>query len=611
MTRSLNHRILTSAAGLLACLALGLAAGTASAQYYPVGYPNGLSLDGNIWWGSGLNTDLASQATGAPTGAQIAACPAGYNAPYIITTEYAHNLWVDPLLPNVAWPNGAPNFQPALGSPAYTQAMKVPAGDPWFEQTCYIGAVGPKASDRWWEGWTYFDSTGAGRDDLHLPGMTNPRPSVIHANIVLNSSQTWSPDSNHVVRGQFRVQNGASLTIRPGTVVIEERATLGTLRIERGSKIFAEGTRDSVIIITDDDTPGAMHTGGCGGLVINGRARINNANSCAGDSAASEGGAIGFYGGNDDHDSSGRLKYVRIEYSGKEITPDNELNTFTNNAVGDSTYEEYLQSQQGADDGWEAFGGSVRVKHLVCTDGHDDGYDTQQGYRGACQFFICRGIADLAPSGTQNGDKGIEADNNDVSPFDQDIVAHACSGQANVIAYNFTMVGDRSRSGATYPGSTFGVNLRRGTAYVLMNSITTNFKTWGLRVDDNVTWKQHCLAQAGTAGAGPLFKPALFCKVGEVGAVPGASGRVILASSSPNPFRNQVNVNFALGELSHAVVQILSPEGRVVSTIADGMFQAGQHSATWNPRPGTPAGAYFYRVMVGRSQSSGKILRLQ
>jgi len=369
------------------------------------------------------------------------------------------------------------------------------------------------------------------------------------------------------------------------------------------------GKRDSVIIITDDDPPGAMHTGGCGGLVINGRARINNANSCAGDSAASEGGAIGFYGGNDDHDSSGALKYVRIEYSGKEITPNNELNTFTNNGLGDGTYEEYLQSHQGADDGWEAFGGTVHVKHLVCSDGHDDGYDWQQGYRGGAQFVIVRGISDLAPSGTQFGDKGIEADNNDVAPFDQDIDAHLCAGQSNPIVYNCTFIGDKSRYGPTYPGSTFGINLRRGTAGAVMNSITTNYKDFNLKIDDNVTWKYHCQAVGAIGGAGSLFKPAEFCG-SEVGSVPLAEGSVFLTGSAPNPFRNHVTFSFTLPKAGHVKVNLYSADGRLVGTLADGEMPAGPHNVAWRIGRETPSGVYFYKVIANGQQSTGKVVRV-
>ncbi len=594
-----------------ALIALGLtvlAAGAASAQSYPVGYPNGLSLDGNIWWGSGANSSLASQATGAPTVA-MPGCAAGYNAAFIITTEYTHNVWADPLLQAAYWPTQHPNFQPPGNSPAFAnEVMKIPAGDTFFEQTCYRGAIGPNPGDDWTAGWIYVDSTGAGRDDLHLPGMTNPRPSAVYDHLIIRTDQTWGPDTNRVLRGQCRFDGGANLTIKPGTVIIEERATLGVLRIDRGSKIFAVGKPDSVIIITTDDTPGAMHTGGCGGLVINGRAKINNANSCAGDSAASEGGAIGFYGGNDDHDNSGRLKYIRIEYSGKEITPDNELNSFTNNGLGDATYEEFLQAHQGADDGWEAFGGTVNVKHLVCTDGHDDGYDTQQGYRGKAQFVVVRGIADLAPSGTQFGDKGIEADNNDVSPFNQDVEAPVCSGQANVVVYNATFIGDKSRYGPTYPGSVFGVNLRRATAYVLMNSITTNYKTWALKVDDDVTWKYHCQAVGGISGAGPLFKPAVFCP-GLLG-VPIGQGSVFLTQSAPNPFRNHVNINFSLPRDGRVKVQVYAADGRLVSTLADGEMTAGPHTLAWKTGKDTPSGVYFYKVLANGRQSTGKFVRV-
>ena len=605
---------------LRSILALGLAAlvaGPVHAATYPVGYPNGLSLDGNIFWGSGANTSLANQATGAPSATLIGGsitlatpCAPGYNAATLITTTYTHNQWADPLLVNkVKWPNGAPDFQPDIDSPAYQFAMQVPGSDPWFQQTCYVGAVGPNARDRWWEGWTYFDSTGSGRDDLHLPTMTDPRPSELHVNEIVSTDVVWGPDKNHVVRGQYRVITPGSLTILPGTVVFEERATLGTIRIDRGARIHAVGTRDSVIIITTDDAPGLMRTGGCGGLVINGRAKVNNANSCAGDSAASEGGAIGFYGGNDDNDNSGEIKYVRIEYSGKEITPNNELNTFTNNGVGSATLFDYIQSHQGADDGWEAFGGTARVRHLVCTDGHDDGLDWQQGWRGKAQFVIVRGIADLAPSGTQFGDKGIEADNNDVAPFDQDIDAQLCSGQSNPIVYNCTFVGDRSRSGAQFPGSTFGVNLRRGTAGAVMNSIAANFKTVGLKIDDDVTWKYHCRALNTLGAAGPLFFPDVYCS-NAVGDVPVGRGRVMLLSSSPNPFRKQVNIGFSLPQSGRVRVEVFAADGRLVAKLADGEMAAGQHDLTWRAGAETPSGVYFYRVVANGRTSAGKFVRV-
>lgn len=577
---------------LLTLSCLVVAVGTASAQ---------LVIDGNFLFNNGATGTLASQFTGAPTAASLTLCnttyaATSYSAAVLGTVTFTHNVYANPLLPNAAFPTTSPNFQPLPGSPVFTQAMTVP-NDGFFEQVCYAGAIGPDPAGDWTQGWTYYDSTGAGRQDLHLAGMPDPRPLAIHANIIASTDQFWGADSNHLVRGQFRMQGGANLTVAAGTVIFEERATLGTIRIDRGSKIFAVGTRDSVIIITTDDAPGSMTAGGCGGLVLNGRARVNNANSCVGDSAAAEGGAVGFYGGNDDTDNSGIVKYVRIEYAGKEITPNNELNSFTNNAIGSGTTFEYLQAHRGADDGFECFGGTVQIKHLVCTDGRDDGFDWQQGYRGKAQFVVVRGVADLAPSGTQFGDKGIEADNNDVAPFTQLV----CSGRSNPTVSNFTIVGDRTRSGASFPGSTGGINLRRATAGVVLNSIVTNFKTQGFKLDDNVTWDAHC--------ASAVSGPALFCSSATTG-VPVGRGSVMITNSAPNPYRNKVAFNFALPQAGRVTVQVFAANGRLVETVMDGEMSAGQHSLVWNSAAQQPAGVYFYKVFANGSQGTGKFVRI-
>src|SRR4029077_13052887 len=100
------------------------------------------------------------------------------------------------------------------------------------------------------------------------------------------------PDSNYLVRGQLRIKEQASLTLPPGLVVFEEFSTLGTIIVERGGKLYAVGTACDPIIITSDDAPGSFTRGHCGGIVINGRAKTNIVNSCGGDSAASEGGAV-------------------------------------------------------------------------------------------------------------------------------------------------------------------------------------------------------------------------------------------------------------------------------------------------------------------------------
>jgi len=549
-----------------------------------------LLFDGNLVYNNNSSGTLAGQFLGA-AGAGAPAC-GGLTAATLFGTTYPHNQYADPLLGGGIYPGT--NFQPAGGSAAYSNAVAV-ISDGFFQQACLQGAVGPNPDDRWYEGWTYFDSTGASRQDLHLAGMPDPRPLAIYDNINIYGSAYFSPDSNYLVRGQLRIKAQASLTIAPGVVVFEENATVGTIIAERGGRLFAVGNACEPIIITTDVAPGSMDRGQCGGIVLNGFARTNVVNSCAGDSAASEGGAIGFFGGNNDDDCSGVLRYVRIEYAGREISPNNELNAFTFNAVGEGTHLDYCQAFRGADDAFEWFGGKMRATHLVATDGTDDGLDSQLGSRVRIQFAIVRTSPEFAPSLGQNGERGIEADNNEFNHAETQ-----CSGRSYMRVANVTMIGDK-RAGAIYPGSTQGAEWRRGTAYDMRNSIITNYKSAAVRVSDDATWAAHCAA--------PPAVPAVYCP-GAVSVLPLATGNVFVANSRPNPFRDEVTLNFNLPVSGPVAVEIFSADGRRVQTLAKGEMEAGPHSLQWKLEGGIPSGVYFYRVLAGADQATGKLMRV-
>jgi hypothetical protein len=577
-------RTLRAGLAALALLALGVSAASAQLVY-----------DGNLFWQNNATGTLAGQFSGAPTGASTCAVP-GLNAAFLGTTTYTHNLYADPLLPNAPYvTNSVPDFQPALGSPAYGSTVTVPSG--FFVQTCYRGAIGPNAGDDWTQGWTYWDSTGANRQDLHLAGMPSPRPLAIYNNISITGAQYFSPDSNYEVRGQLRVKAGGSLTVAPGVVILEDVATLGTIVVERGARIHAIGSACDPIVITSNSAPGTQAAGDVGGLYLLGRGKVNVVNSCAGDSTAAEGGAIGYYGGNDDNDSSGELRYVRVEYAGKEITANNELNSFTFCGVGRNTRADYLQAFNGDDDGFEWFGGTSDQTHLIAIDGHDDGYDTQLGTRNRAQFVIVRVSPMRSKAGTQNGERGIEADNNEFNFGEVQ-----CAGRSNVVVANFTMVGDK-RVGSLYPGATQGAQLRRGTGYTILNSIIFNFKSMGIAVSDDGTWDAHCAAApvGPTVACGPG---------GNVGVTPIGAGRVFVAQSLPNPFRDAVNIAFSLPESAPVTVEIYSADGRRVQTLANGVMGAGPHVVTWKLERAVPSGVYFYQVVAGDHRSTGKFTRL-
>jgi len=596
--------------GMIALAVVALGAGAASAQ---------MVFDGNIVFNCNGSGTFAGQFVGAPQ-ADSTTCAPGTSAAQLGTVEFTHNIYADPLLPNAAYqPNVVPSFIPSAGSPAFTQSLTVP-NDGFFEQTSYIGALSPNPAASWigtstWgnnpspaelavpnKGWCYYDSTGGHRHDLHLAsnGDPHPRPLAVYAQadgvhgLNLYSSQTWSPDSNYEVRGFLRVKDQATLTIPAGVVILEDVATLGTIVVERGGKISAVGNADNPIIITSNDPPGSQVRGAGGGLYLLGRAKCDNTNTCAGDSSVAEGGAVGFYGGTDDTDSSGQLKYVRVEFAGKEVTPNNELNSFTFCGCGSGTKLEYLEAFDSVDDHFEFFGGTVDLKHAIGIDGCDDGFDWQMGYRGRGQFIIIRTTPYISPAGDQNGDKGIEADNNEFA-YTQTF----CSGRSNSFCSNFTFVGDH-RQGPSLPGPTSAVNLRNGTSGSVINSICYLYKTAALKIDVNETWRAHCLAPP--AGPSVYYSGPL--------AVPVANGQVFVSRSTPNPFRSRVNFSFELPKAGDVSLEVYTLSGQRVMALHPGNLAAGQHTLTWTLAKETPGGMYFYKVLANGAESTGKITRI-
>lgn len=551
-----------------------------------------LVFDGNILWNNGNQTQAGQYRTENVT----AACPVGFSTQVMAENSYTNNTYTDPLL------SGAlnllnPVWIPAVGSPAWGgvaphgKSVNVP-NDGFFEQTCYTGALDQNPANDWTAGWTYYDSLGTGRTDI-----VTGRPVRILDNIRFGSNYTLVNDSDYVFRGQIRVLNGAQLSIEPGVVGFGEKATVGTLIIERGGRINAVGTLTQPIILTSDDLPGAQVRGAWGGVNLLGRARANCLNSLGVpyDTCLAEGGAIGVYGGNDDADNSGTMRYVRVEYAGKEITTDNELNAFTFNAVGSGTTLDHLQAHRCSDDGLEFFGGTTQIKRSIATDGTDDCFDWQVGYRGKAQFIVARTSVDFTPSQTggagQAADKAIEADNyefgNDNTP------------RSNPTVANLTLIGDR-RSG---PGGTNGVQLRRGTGAAILNSIIFNHKQQGLRVTDAATWNSTCAGGAFLANP-----PGLFCNQ-SVAVTPIAEGNVLLTQGTPNPFRTSLAIRFTLPKASHVRVALYDAGGRLVEMVADRDMAAGEQSVQWNGAAGKPAGLYFYRVEAGDLSSQGKVVR--
>jgi len=128
------------------------------------------------------------------------------------------------------------------------------------------------------------------------------------------------------------VQNPNTITIEPGTLVRGATGGLDFLQINPGSRIFAEGTPDAPIIFTGP----TEDSGSWGGLVLAGLAQ-NNAAATPGGTAAFEADPTTLWGGPNDGDSSGVLRFVQIRNAGRVISGNIELNSLTMGSVGSGT----------------------------------------------------------------------------------------------------------------------------------------------------------------------------------------------------------------------------------------------------------------------------------
>jgi len=220
------------------------------------------------------------------------------------------------------------------------------------------------------------------------------------ANVIVDNGQgtgdaTWTSDKEYLIDGLVYVNSGQTLTIEPGTVIrakLNSEGYRSALIVSRGGKIIAEGTKDAPIIFTseDDDLSNSvdiMETGKWGGIIILGSAPLAGEQEqyVEGVEAIAE---RTIYGGSIVDDNSGILKYVSIRHAGSILADNNEINGLTLAGVGNGTTIDFVEVISSADDGFEVFGGTVNLTHLVSAYCDDDLFDFDLGYNGNCQFLV-------------------------------------------------------------------------------------------------------------------------------------------------------------------------------------------------------------------------------
>ena len=260
----------------------------------------------------------------------------------------------------------------------------------------------------------------------------------------LTEDLTLKQGETYMLESSLQVVAPATLTIEPGVTIIADESAgsdnIIYILIEQGARIMAEGTASEPIVMTSENKePGAW-----GGLHICGKAHTN----AEGETTSEIGNAP--YGGNEDNDDSGVLKYIRIEYSGLALDSEHEANGISLYGVGAGTQISYIYVVDGSDDGIEFFGGSANIDHCVVENCTDDSYDWTEGWDGSAEYIIAyQSVAecDCLMECDNNGD------NNDATPVANPTIRYA------------TFIGNNSTENHR------GLRLREGTYVNLSNAL--------------------------------------------------------------------------------------------------------------------------------------------
>lgn len=296
------------------------------------------------------------------------------------------------------------------------------------------------------------------------PQKNNTLSGEIIGTKTLTSDKTW------ILKGYVYVTDGSKLIIEPGTRIESDLQEKGALCIERGGQIFAEGTATNPIVFTSAKPDGEKSPGDWGGIVILGKAKTNRLSE-----PTIEGGIGRKFGGNDDNDNSGILKYVRIEYAGIAAMPNSEINALTLAGVGRGTTIENVQTIYANDDAFEFFGGTVNCKNLFAYATADDDFDFDFGYTGTITHSICK----RDPKFVDNGDagNGIECDN--------DGIGSSATPTTHPKLYYMTMVGPNDSNALS--NHNLGNRFRRATNFTIENSIIVGWMKGGLSLESDET----------------------------------------------------------------------------------------------------------------------------
>jgi hypothetical protein len=364
----------------------------------------------------------------------------------------------------------------------------------FIQMVNYAGALSSDASQDWTKGWAEWNPKQASYGVATETTTLNDASGIknITGTVTLDASKVYLLTSTCVVRSGGKLIIPAGTVIRGAADLTATPKLYALITVERGGMIEVNGTSTNPVVMTSNKAVGSRDRGDWGGLVLCGKA-VNNQGldvQLEGFNNVAVDNTLGKFGGTDDADNSGVVKYVRIEFAGLAFEPNKEVNSLTMGSIGSGTTIEGVQCSFGNDDGFEWFGGTVSCKKLISYKTTDDDFDTDFGYRGAVQFGIAvRDTAyfDLSWNATSG------ASTSETFESDNDAAGSGKLPLTSALFSNITCVGpvplDKTYNDltATQKGAfRRGARIRRNSRLNIVNSVFMGYRNFIMFDGDSV-----------------------------------------------------------------------------------------------------------------------------
>jgi len=396
----------------------------------------------------------------------------------------------------------------------------------------------------------------------------DPDPIPTSKEVIISSNITGTrnlvADSTYILQGQINVSG--VINIAAGTIIKGDKVTKGCLVVVPGGKINAIGTAAKPIVFTSRLDPGLRAAGDWGGLVIVGKAPVNQSSATVEGLTNAVDYGTSTIATRDAADNSGTLQYVRIEFAGIALQPDKEINGLTLCAVGTGTTIDHIQVSYSGDDSFEWFGGNVNAKYLIAYCGLDDEFDTDYGFTGKVQYALGVRNPRVADVSTSNG---FESDN--------DASGTAATPQTAPVFSNVTLIGPWKTAADKNVNSMFGagMHIRRNSSLSVFNSVFAGWNT-GLLLDATTTY--------ANATSGSLAIQNVAVVANKVKAVNGASS--VTETQAAEFFNTSTFGNKIMVANFNKVAPIEADSSALIST---SFFDASKTGTAANPTSFLPA----------------------